>query len=316
MHYFIGVDVGTTSTKAVAFDLQGRVLAEKSLGYPLHTPEPAGSEQDPEEVFQAVRAAIRAVTTAVRTTGFTVSGLAGISFSSAMHSLMAVDAAGNLLTRSITWADTRSKQYADQIKHSAAGHNIYRRTGTPVHPMSPLCKLVWLQAERPELMRQARKFISIKEYIFYRLFGQYLVDYSLASATGLFDIFALTWHAPALELAGIAAANLSKPVPTTHVVQGLSAAEAAYLGVDPATPFILGGSDGCLANLGSNAIRPGHAALTIGTSGAIRVMAAQPVTDARERIFSYILTPAHYVLGGPVSNGAIVLQWFRDSTLR
>jgi gluconokinase len=77
-------------------------------------------------------------------------------------------------------------------------------------------------------------------------------------------------------------------------------------------PFILGGSDGCLANLGSNAIRPGQAALTIGTSGAIRVISPQAATDAQERVFSYILTPEHYVLGGPVSNGAVVLQWFRD----
>ncbi|RDC65307.1 gluconokinase [Adhaeribacter pallidiroseus] len=312
MHYIIGVDMGTTSTKAVAFNLQGQVLAEKAAEYPLLTPQPAYSEQNPDEVLLAVRDTVKAVVSTMRTTGFTVAGLAGISFSSAMHSLIAVDEAGNLLTNSITWADTRSNAQAAQIKNSAAGHNIYRRTGTPIHPMSPLCKLVWLQAEQPDLVKQTYKFISIKEYVFFRLFGQYVIDYSVASATGLFDIFTLQWFAPALQLAGITEAHLSTPVPGTHMVQGLPLEAASYLGVDPQVPFILGGGDGCLANLGSGAIRPGHAALTIGTSGAIRVISAEPATDSQERIFSYILTPEHYVLGGAVSNGAILLRWFRD----
>ena len=312
MHYIIGVDIGTTSTKAVGFDLQGHVLAENSIAYPLLTPQPEYSEQDPDAVFRAVRDTIKAVTAAVGATGFTKAGLGGISFSSAMHSLILMDADGKPLTNSITWADTRSKEYATQIKNSAVGHDIYRKTGTPVHPMSPLCKLVWLQARQPDLMRQAFKFISIKEYIFYQFFGQYVIDYSLASATGLFDIFALNWYAPSLELAGISASALSEPKPGTHVVKGLSRNEANYLGVDMQVPFILGGSDGCLANLGSNAIQPGQAALTIGTSGAIRVISPQAATDEQERIFSYILTPQHYVLGGPVSNGAVVLQWFLD----
>ncbi len=237
MHYMIGVDIGTTSTKAVGFNLQGHVLAEKAVEYPLLTPQPSFSEQNPDEVLQAVLDSIKAVTAAMRITGFTVAGLAGISFSSAMHSLIAMDAEGNLLTNSITWADTRSKEYAAQIKNSAVGHNIYRRTGTPIHPMSPLCKLVWLQAEQPELVRQTFKFISIKEYIFYRFFGQYVIDYSLASATGLFDIFALNWYAPALELAGISANALSQPMPGTHIVKGLSRNEANYLGVDMRVPL-------------------------------------------------------------------------------
>ncbi|QMU31166.1 gluconokinase [Adhaeribacter radiodurans] len=312
MHYMIGVDIGTTSTKAVGFNLQGHVLAEKSVEYPLLNPQPSYSEQDPDEVYQAVLDSISAVTTAARTIGFTVAGLAGISFSSAMHSLIVLDVEGNLLTNSITWADTRSKEYANQIKNSAAGHNIYRRTGTPIHPMSPLCKLVWMQAEQPELIQKAHKFISIKEYVFYRLFGQYVIDYSIASATGLFDIFTLQWHQPALQLAGISNDHLSTPFPCTHIVRGLSTEQASYLGVDTQVAFILGGSDGCLANLGSSAIRPGNAALTIGTSGAIRVISSEPATDSQERIFSYILTPEHYVLGGPVSNGAILLRWFRD----
>ncbi|MDQ4142084.1 MAG: gluconokinase, partial [Bacteroidota bacterium] len=281
MHYMIGVDIGTTSTKAVGFNLQGHVLAEKSVEYPLLNPQPSYSEQNPDEVLQAVLDSISAVTAATRTKGFTTAGLAGISFSSAMHSLIALDAEGNLLTNSITWADTRSKAYADQIKNSAAGHNIYRRTGTPIHPMSPLCKLVWLQAEQPELAKQTHKFISIKEYVFFRLFGQYVIDYSIASATGLFDIFTLQWYQPALQLAGISSEYLATPLPCTHIVRGLSAEQASYIGVDPQVPFILGGSDGCLANLGSSAIRPGNAALTIGTSGAIRVISSEPATDSQ-----------------------------------
>ncbi len=111
-----------------------------------------------------------------------------ISFSAAMHSVIAVDSEGKPLTNAIIWADTRSVKQAAALRQSDTGTLIYNKTGTPVHPMSPLCKIIWLRETRPQLFAQVHKFISVKEYLFYVLFGKYLVDYSIASATGLFDI--------------------------------------------------------------------------------------------------------------------------------
>ena len=139
------------------------------------------------------------------------------------------------------------------------------------------------------------------------------MDYSIASATGLFDIYDLAWNKNSLEVAGINEDKLSMPVPPTQIFKGMNKEYAYLMGIDVDTAFVIGASDGCLANLGANAIKSGDAAVTIGTSGAIRIIADKPKNDESERIFSYILTEDHFVLGGPVNNGGIIFRWFRDN---
>ncbi|WKA58471.1 gluconokinase [Planococcus shenhongbingii] len=307
--YYLGVDIGTTSTKAVLFNKQGKVIESDTILYPLHTPNQLIAEQDPEEIFQAVLGTVRET---IRKSGIRSEFLKLVSFSSAMHSFMAVDENGGLLTRSITWADARSAPYAKKIMEEMEGHQIYLRTGTPIHAMSPLAKLVWLKAEQPEVWKTAAKFIGIKEYIFHQLFGEYVIDHSIASATGLFNLVQLDWDKGALEIAGVDASRLAKPVPTTYQMKGLAAEYVAAMGIPEEVPFIVGASDGVLANLGVNAIRPGVIAVTIGTSGAIRTVSPVLKLDPKGRTFCYILTENNWVIGGPVNNGGIALRWLRD----
>jgi len=310
MEYIIGVDIGTTSTKTIGFDLKGKMLNSISIEYPIINLQPSFSEQDPEEILRAVIDSIKRLNEKNKNLG---NKPLAISFSAAMHSLIAVDEEGNPLTKCIIWADTRSKEYAEKLKESPIGHEIYMNTGTPIHPMSPLCKLLWLKDNSKEVFTKAHKFISIKEYVFYKLFGEYVVDHSIASATGLFNIHHLKWDETALEYIGISEDKLSKPVPTTYGLKGIKKQYIKELGLEAEIPFVVGASDGCLANLGVNAIKKAAAALTIGTSGAIRVISDKPKSDDKERVFSYILTEDHYVLGGPVNNGGIILRWFRDN---
>ncbi|MBT2571053.1 gluconokinase [Planococcus sp. ISL-110] len=309
LSYYLGVDIGTTSTKAVLFDKSGNVIAAATVFYALETPSPLIAEQDPEEIFRAVLTSVRKT---IRKSDIDLQQLKLVSFSSAMHSLIAVDASGNLLTQSITWADTRSSKHAKHIKEQLNGHEIYLRTGTPIHAMSPLAKLVWLKDDMPEVCEQAAKFIGIKEYVFHELFGEYVVDHSIASATGLFNLRNLDWDEEALAVAGITPEYLSRPVPTTHGMTGLVPEHALFMGIPEDVPFIIGASDGVLANLGVDAIEPGVLAVTIGSSGAIRTVTAEPKTDPKGRTFCYALTENHWVVGGPVNNGGIVLRWLRD----
>lgn len=306
----IGVDIGTTSTKAVAFGLGGEVLFQRVREYPIISEEPGQAEQEPEQVLQAVLSTLGEVAAWLQQYKYTPEG---VSFSSAMHSLMLVDAQDQPLTRCFIWADSRSHACADEIKSSTVGHKIYLQTGTPVHPMSPLPKLCWLRQEQPELFGQAQKFIGIKEYVLFRLFGKYKIDYSVASSMGLFNIFKFEWHQDALQVAGVKPEQLPDPVPPTYTFKGLKPADAELLHLPADTPFVIGASDGCLANLASHAVRPGEAVVTIGTSGAVRMMASQPATDLKERVFSYILNENHFVLGGAVNNGGVALRWFRDT---
>ncbi len=312
MDYIIGVDIGTSGTKAVAFGMDGEVVGEHRITYPILSPQPGYFEQDPEVLFSAVVQSISNVVQAIVRTSPEAHVL-GVGFSSAMHGLIVVDESHKLLTNCIIWADTRSEPFAARLKDTPLGHDCYLNTGTPIHPMSPLCKLGWMREHQPDIFAAGSKFISLKEYVFFKLFGQYLVDESIASATGLFDIHTLSWYAPALELAGVSPDQLSTVVPITYTVRGMDKAIAAAMHIPEDTPFVLGGSDGCLANLGVGAVHPGDAAVTIGTSGAIRTMFDRPKTDDKARTFSYVLTGKRHVLGGAVNSGGVVLQWYRDN---
>ncbi|WP_174818551.1 gluconokinase [Paenibacillus kobensis] len=308
-HYMIGVDIGTTSTKAVMFEDNGKVVTKADEGYPLFTPSSSVAEQDPDQIFHAVVHTLKQV---MEQSGANPDQVLFISFSSAMHSVIVVDADGKPLTRCITWGDNRSAAWAERLKNEMNGHEIYRRTGTPIHPMSPLPKLMWLRHDQPELFHKAYKFISIKEYVFAKLFGEYVIDHSIASATGMMNLEKLDWDEEALSLAGVSRDRLSKLVPTTYTLTGMSAAFAEEIGLNTTTPFVIGASDGVLSNLGVNAIQPGVVAATIGTSGAIRTVVDKPVTDPKGRTFCYALTEKHWVIGGAVNNGGMLLRWARD----
>ena len=304
---FIGLDIGTTSTKTIAFTAKGEIKAIATQEYPLSSPQPGYSEQDPQQILTAVVTGLKAVVKQAAP-----NQVAAIGLSAAMHSLIAVDAQDNLLTASITWADSRSVQQANRLKQDSQGFAIYQRTGTPIHPMSPLTKLIWMREQDPERFQKAAKFISIKEYVLFQLFGSYVVDYSIASATGLFNLSTLNWDEAALAIAGIRADQLSDLVPTTHILRGMKPDQASAIGLDADTPVVVGASDGVLANLGVGAIAPDQIAVTIGTSGAVRQVVAQPLTDPQQRTFCYALTDQHWVIGGASNSGGVVLRWWRD----
>lgn len=303
----IAVDVGTTATKVVAFAVDGAAVAESERGYPLHAPQPGRAEQDPEEILAAVIGALGEVVAHVG-----AGRVAGLAFSSGMHTLMALDGAGRPLTAVTSWADTRAEPQAERLRADPAGLGLHRRTGTPVHPMSPLPRLVWFAENEPELCARAARWGGIKEYLLQQLCGVWLMDHSIASATGLMNLEALDWDAEALQVAGVEASQLPELVATTHVVM-LTDDVAHAAGLPPGTPVVVGGGDGPLANLGVGAVRPGMAACSLGTSGALRVVVDRPAVDPQGRVFCYALAPGLWVVGGAINNGGIVMRWALES---
>lgn len=308
MEYIIGVDSGTSGTKAIAFSPRGELLGESGISYSgLQSELPGRHELDPEVVFTAALTCINEV---IRQCAG--KELAGIGLSSAMHGLMCVDENGIPLTGIITWADLRSEAQAGALKAEGHGPWLERTTGTPVHPMTPLCKLLWLRENEPGLFNETHRFIGFKEYFLYRLSGKYLIDYSLASATGLFNIREKCWDKKALQLAGITEEKLSEPVPGNTKLYITSKDQFLEHPNQGSVPFIIGGSDGCLANLGSQATKENELSLTVGTSGAIRKVISDPSLQG-EGTFCYILDDYRYVTGGPVNNGGILLKWFGEN---
>lgn len=306
----IGIDIGTTSTKSVIFRRDGSMVGSFSVEYPLLQEKPTWAEQEPEVIVQAIMESVQG---AISRSGLGSGDIAAAGISSAMHSLIAVDGRGLALTRSITWADGRSEEQARRIVEQHDGNSIYKRTGTPIHPMSPFPKLLWLRENRPELWAAAAKFVSIKEYFLHALFGEWVVDHSIASATGLMALDTKQWDEQALRIAGIDADKLSVLRPGTYRLQGMQARYAQQMGLMADTPFFLGASDGALANIGVGAIGPDEMAVTIGTSAAVRMMVDKPLTDDKQRTFCYNVAESSYIVGGATNNGGIVLQWMRSS---
>lgn len=306
-----GVDIGTTSTKTLAYDTDGKIWAERELEYPIYSPDPAWKEQDPYEILRAVEQTLKNVVEDVAKEG---KHIGTIGFSAAMHSILAVDENGEPLTQALTWADQRSVHETEKVK-AENGQDIFERTGTPIHPMAPLTKIMWFQKHREEIAAKAAKWISVKEFLFHKWFGEYIVDYSIASASGLFNIHKKQWDDRAMALAGITENHLSTPVSTTYQRSDLHHDVCKRLHLQETTTVVIGASDGVLANVGSGALEEGVVACSIGTSGAIRTVIDRPYTDPKGRIFCYALTDELWVIGGPINNGGIALRWMRDKIM-
>lgn len=300
--YVIGIDIGTGSTKAVAVDEANNVLCSAQQFYSSIT-EGEKSEQDVCVVYHAFQQTLKEIVDRLQQPP------AVISLSSAMHSVLAVDSEGRPLTNAILWSDTRSKKIAEALRNTSIGEAIYLATGTPLHSMSPLCKIKWLQQEEPHIFSKAAKFISIKEFIWLQLFDEYVIDHSLASATGLFNVHQLKWEEEALQFAGIDGRHVSLPVPVTYSQKLVKTSVAKEMALPLGTQFLIGASDGTLANLGSLCLQSSEAAITIGTSAAVRITSAKPVQNPERMIFNYRLDEQTFVCGGAVNNGGNVFQW-------
>lgn len=300
--YIIGIDIGTGSAKAVATSLSGIILTTAQVFYP-----PAHNLQtmNLEAAWSGFAGCIKQV---VQQLGAPPKA---ISLSSAMHSIMAIDEKGEPLSDMITWADDRAADIAEKLVATEAGKDFYFRCGTPIHALSPLCKIRWWREFEPQLHAKAAFFIGIKEWIWHQLFGFYEIDFSLAAATGMLEIETCTWYEPALAFAGISKQKLSHPVDTSFCRNGLTDAAAAHLGLPSNIQFIIGASDGCLANMGSHVFEKGTAAVTIGTSGAVRVTSPKPGPVFPGQLFNYYLQPGAWVIGGAINNGGAAIKWIQ-----
>jgi gluconokinase len=302
----LAVDIGTGATKAVLFDSSLKQVSLVRRHYPIHVYNKGWSEQEPEVIYQGVLEAIRAALQACPT-GYSVKAL---SISAQLYSVLAVTPDGKPLTNSIPWSDTRSAEQVARLRQHPLAEGIRQRTGCPIDSVYPRAKIQWIQ-ENLSLPEDAR-FISIKEYVIHRLTGQFLADWSIASATGLFDIKNKTWDATALEQLGIAAKNLSELV-STRTVLAIRDEARQDAGIPPGLPLIIGGGDGPLASLGVGALGTNGLAVNVGTSAAARAVIRKPQIDPAGQLWTYLIDDGLWVTGGMVSSGGIVLEWFLEN---
>ncbi|MCU9615184.1 gluconokinase [Caldibacillus lycopersici] len=304
----IGLDIGTTSVKAVLFTLQGKQIADAEQMLTTYYPQAGWVEQDPKEVERAAVAMIRDV---IEKAGIAQGELLGVGISCAMHSLICLDADYEPLSHMLIWSDGRSSEIAESVKDTI-GASIFLKTGTPIHPMSPFLKLLWMKENQFTPYENAAYFMTAKEYILHKWFGKRVVDYAMASSTGLLNLSTLDWDEEALSIVGVQKEQLSDIVPPTEILVDIDDEIAKDIGISRKLPFVIGSADGQLANLGSGAILPGEVNVSVGTSGAIRQFANGFPINENRGTFTYAFTKDTSIIGGPTNNGGIALQWVKD----
>lgn len=284
----IGIDIGTTNIKAVLFDDNYQEI--ENISTPIQTMYNGDfAEQDIQEIVDVVFSSIERLNN---------KDVSHVSFSSAMHSIILGSNDLCPYTKNVIWLDNRSKDLIDSFKKQANGLSFYHKTGTPIHAMSPFAKLLWYKENTSLLSKDVRIF-GIKEYIIYKLTGEFVEDYSIASATGLMNIHSLRWDKDILDFIGIREEQLPRLVDTKETFSALNYS----------FNVVVGASDGCLVNVGVGALSKGQTTLTLGTSGAVRMTVNQPVLDPHGRTFCYYVKENTYVIGGAVNNGGNVLTW-------
>lgn len=304
----IGLDIGTTSVKAVIFDLTGKLIAEAEDMIATYYPESEWAEQNPKEIELS---SVKVMKAAVEKAKAKEEELLTVGISCAMHSLICVDENNEPISQMLIWSDGRSNKQADNLMNTK-GKDVFLKTGTPIHPMSPLVKLRWMKETNYEPYQKAAYFMTMKEYLVQKWFGERVIDYSMASSTGLMNVKALDWDEEALEIAGVKREQLSKIVPPTEVLTGMDKDVAKEMGIPGYLPFTIGAADGQLANLGNGSISPGEVNVSVGTSGAIRQFMTGADVNEKCETFTYAFTADTSIIGGPTNNGGIALQWLKD----
>lgn len=307
MSYIIGIDIGTTATKGLLYDFDGKEICSKDHGYPLIQDEIDQAEEDPALIFECVEDIIKDLSH--RANGH----IAAISWSSQMHSLIGLDRDKNPITNTITWADNRSKYEVAQAKEDGLGMRIYNLTGIPIHPMAPVYKLLWLKKEKPSLFSQVRYWVGIKEYVLYRLNGKFNIDVAMAAGTGLLNIESLQWDKELLGLTSITEDQLPTIVSTTSILPNIHPELIKKLGLSDDTKLVAGASDGYLSTIGVGVIGNQEFVMNVGTSGAIRTLSKKPDLDEKARNFCYAAANDQFLLGGPVNNGGIIYEWAKKA---
>lgn len=319
----IGLDIGTSNCKAAALSVEDDspppIVA--SVPYDEGADEPT---IDVRIAWRAVCDVLARLMTNLRQATIEPSRIAGLALSGAMHSLLPVLRDGTPLTPASTWKDTSSIDAGAALRRACDVAALYGRTGCPVQWLYHPAKLRHLHAHSPGVFGTAELFVTIKDWIAFRLTGEWSTDVSMASACGLLDLATGAYCDEALRLAGVESDRLP-PLLHPHEIVGTLTAEVddapwravAAPGFSPGLPAGLpvfaGGSDGAMANIGAGAYRDGDIVVTLGTSGAVRVTVDQPRLDAAQRTWCYHMAGGRYIAGGAINNGGLAVQWVRDS---
>jgi xylulokinase len=308
MRLALGLDLGTSGLKAVALDERGRKVAEARAAYPLHTPRPGWTEQDPLDWARAAQEALRALRE-----GLGEAQVVGIGLSGQMHGAVFLDKAGEPLAPAPLWNDQRTAREVAEIEATIPREELIRRTGNPAVTGFQLPKLLWFRNQHPELFRQVYKVLLPKDYLAFALTGAWASEYSDASGVGALNLAEKRWDAEILGALGISEGLFPDLGPSERVVGYLRPEWARETGLPAGLPVVAGAGDNAAAalGLGVSRHRKGVGSVSLGTSGVIFLPLEEPTPEPEGRIHLFAHADGGYHLLGVTLSAAGSLEWLR-----
>ena len=311
MNYLLGLDISTTGAKALLIDEAGRVVASHTTPQPISTPKPLWSEQNPSEWWDGMAEAIRQALAAANARGEDV---ACIGLTGQMHGLVLLDADGNVLRPSILWNDQRTQAQCDAMTERIGFERLIQLTGNRALTGFTAPKILWVRENEPLVYAKVAHILLPKDYIRFKLTGDYAMDVSDASGTSLLDVANRTWSNEVVDALDIPRSWLPTLVEGPQITGGVSAEAAAATGLKAGTPVVGGGGDQAAGAVGVGAVQPGIIGLVVGTSGVVFAPLAQYAYEPDGRLHAFChAVPGMWHFMGVMLSAAGSLQWFRDT---
>jgi xylulokinase len=311
MGAFLGIDVSTTATKALLMRADGQVVTVASSDYAYKTPRPLWTEQHPHLWWQATVASVRQV---LAQAGVAPAEIEAIGLTGQMHGLVMLDADGEVLRPAILWNDQRTGAQCDEIRQRLGKERLIRITGNDALTGFTAPKILWVRDNEPEVYAQAAHILLPKDYVRYRLTGEFAADKAGGSGTILFDLAARDWSQEVLAALEIPTGWLPRTFEGPQVTGILSTEVAQAAGLRAGTPVFGGGGDQAAGAVGTGAVVEGVVSLSLGTSGVVFATADRPIVEPEGRLHAFCHAVPHkwHLMGVMLSAGGS-LRWYRDT---
>jgi xylulokinase len=312
MSYVMGIDVGTTGTRAIVVRPDGHVVGAATGDHePMKMARPGWAEQDPEDWWKATLRATRAALTAAGLQGADISA---VGLSGQMHGVVLLDKAHAVLRPSLIWCDQRSQAQCDWITKQVGPERLIQLVSNPALTGFSAPKILWVRDNEPKTFERAAHFLLPKDYVRFRLTGEFATDVSDASGTLLFDVTNRKWSHDALAALELDSKLLPRAYESPEVTGRITRETALVTGLKAGTPVVAGAGDQAASAVGNGIVLPGLTSATLGTSGVIFTYTDAPKLDPKGRIHTFChAVPGKWHVMGVTQGAGLSLRWFRDN---
>lgn len=311
MNYLIGIDIGTSATKTVLFDEECHVKASASQSYSLSQPQNGWAEQEPGDWYGAVLRTIRDI---LNKTGVPKTAIKGIGLSGQMHGLVMLDEDNTCIRPSIIWCDQRTGMECKEITEKVGAKRLIEITANPALTGFTASKILWVRNHEPENYKKCRHILLPKDYVRFRMTGDYATEVSDASGMQLLDVPNRCWSDEVLEKLDIDKRLLAKVYESPDVTGHISKEFAEAVGLSEATVVVGGAGDNAAAAIGTGIVKEGKAFTTIGTSGVVFAHTNKPDIDPKGRVHTFCCAvPGCWHVMGVTQAAGLSLKWFCDN---